>query len=107
MLHLDLHDYNVRHLDMDGGVGQMTVIMPAGAGTTTADIDAGVGEMIINIPEGVAARIRATSGLGALSINKNRFPMTGEHTYESAGYAEAANKLDLKVEGGVGAIRIR
>ena len=107
MLHLDLHDYNVKHLDMDGGVGQMTVIMPAGARTTSADIDAGVGEMIIDIPEGVAARIHATSGLGALNINKSRFPMTGENTYESAGYAEAANKLDLKVEGGVGAIRIR
>lgn len=107
MLHLDLHEYRVKHLDMDGGVGQMTVIMPAQAGMTTADIHAGVGEMIINIPEGVAARIKATSGLGALKVNHNRFPMTGENTHESPGYAEAANKLELKVDGGVGALNIR
>jgi len=107
MLHLDLHEYRVTHLDMDGGVGQMTIIMPAEAGMTTANVDAGVGEMIITIPKGVAAHIKTTSGLGALKVNQGRFPMIGDRVYESPDYAEAANKLELKVDGGVGSLDIR
>ena len=98
---LDLQQLNLTNLTVDGGVGRTTIVLPE-RGQLTADVNAGVGQVTIKIPEGVDARIKARQGLGNISVNGN-FSRNGD-TYESPGYDNAANRIDLDVNGGVGQV---
>jgi hypothetical protein len=107
MLDLDLGDLRVVDLDFDGGVGTSKLTLPANAGHVRAKISGGVGTLTLQIPEGVAASIRTTGGIGTISVNRERFPRVGEHRYESPDYATAENKIEMRVDGGVGTVTIR
>lgn len=101
---LDLEKLNLTNFDLNTGAGNTDVTMPAN-GNFNASIDAGVGNLTLTIPEGMAARIQIDSGLGNTDV-------AGEYThkgdlYESPGYDEAANRIDLDIDGGVGNITIR
>ncbi|MBN2387296.1 MAG: hypothetical protein JXB85_09765 [Anaerolineales bacterium] len=103
---LDLSDLIVTDLDIDTGASSTELTLPANAGMTHAEIDTGVSSIKVRIPEGVAARIRVQSGIAAVNVDKNRFPAQGSGIYQSADYATAANRVDLEVETGVGAVEI-
>jgi hypothetical protein len=45
-------------------------------------------------------------GLGALNVDQSRFPKR-DGFYESADYAAAANRVEMRVDGGVGAVNVR
>jgi hypothetical protein len=105
-LDFDMRDLRVTELEMEGSVGQATLTMPAHAGHTRAHVEGSVGQMTIRVPEGVAASIRADQGLGALHVDRERFPQAGERYFQSADYDTAANKIELKIEGGVGEVRV-
>jgi hypothetical protein len=60
--------------------------------------------VVIHIPLGVAARIHSDAGLATVNIDP-RFVKT-EAGWESPDYATAANKVDLKLETGVGKIEV-
>ena len=56
---------------------------------------------------GAAARIQtAGSGLSELSVDQSRFPRNGD-LYESADYANAPNRVDLRIEVGLANVVIR
>lgn len=101
---LDLARLQIQELRIDTGVGENTVTMP-GQGRVTATISGGVGRTAITIPQGMAARIRVDQGIGHVAVNGN-FVRQGKE-YVSPDYETAANRLDLKISGGVGAIEIR
>jgi len=103
---LDLTDLKVIDLDLDTGASSTELTLPASAGMTRADIDTGVSAVKVRIPQGVAARIRVQSGIAAINVDKNRFPSQGGGIYQSADYATAANKVDLDIESGVGAVDV-
>lgn len=107
ILDFDLSDLRVLDLDFDSGVGAAKLTLPAAAGRIKVNISGGVGTLTILIPEGVAASIRTTGGIGAISVNRSRFPRTDERRYESPDYSTAENKIDLRVNGGVGTIAVR
>ena len=71
-----------------------------------ARIDSGAASVDIAIPDGVAARISGHMGVGTLSVNQSRFFRRGD-AYESEGYANGENQLELTVEGGVGSVSVR
>jgi hypothetical protein len=103
---LDLEDLQVRELEVDAGVGRTIVVFPT-EGRTRASVKGGVGEVRLGIPRGVAARIEVDTGLGALNIDRDRFPQTGEDRYMSEGYHSAEDRLDLQVAVGVGSVTIQ
>jgi hypothetical protein len=105
-LDFDMRDLRVSELEMEGSVGQATLTMPARAGHTRAHVEGSVGQMTIRVPEGVAASIRAEQGLGALHVDRARFPQAGERHFRSADYDTAENRVELKIEGGVGEVRV-
>jgi hypothetical protein len=45
-------------------------------------------------------------GLGALNVDRSRFPKR-DGFYESADYAAAANRVEMRVDGGVAAVNLR
>jgi hypothetical protein len=104
---LDLADTHVTDLTYSAGVGMIQIRLPARAGQTRVKVAGGVGTITLRIPEGVAARIKAEAGIGTVSVNKSRFPSTGEGHYQSPDFEAAENKADIVIDGGVGTITIR
>ncbi|MBI3914858.1 MAG: hypothetical protein HY327_11825 [Chloroflexi bacterium] len=102
---LDLSALNAPMIEIDGGVGSLALTTPQ-IGAMKIKVSGGVGNLQITIPPGVAARIRVNTGIGGTNVDTARFPKSGEY-YQSADYAGAANRIDLDVNGGVGAIKIR
>ncbi len=102
---LDLSALNVPSLNIDPGVGALNITTPK-SGATMMRVNGGVGNVVITIPPEVSARIHVNGGLGGTRVDAARFPKFGD-TYQSADFASAANKLDLVVDGGVGASEIR
>jgi hypothetical protein len=103
---LDLTDLRVTDLKLQTGASSTDLTVPANAGHTRAKIDAGAASIIVRVPPGVAARIRAGGGLASVSVDRNRFPRQGG-VYESPDYETASNKVDLRIDTGVGSISVR
>ena len=102
---LDLSALNIPSLEIDGGVSSVDVITPK-AGVTSMRVKGGLGSLTITIPEGVGARIRQDGGLGSINISQARFPKAGD-VYQSANYATAESKIDIRIDGGLGSITVR
>jgi hypothetical protein len=103
---LDLSDLQVTRLKVESGANSTRVVAPAHAGYTEIHCSGGAASLSVEIPEGVAARIRASGALASISIDRERFPNV-EGEYRSPDYETAANKVDLKLEMGVGSISVR
>ena len=101
---LDLERLKVTDLSLNVGVGKSTVHLPA-TGVVTASIDGGVGKIDITLPRGMQARVRVNSGIGPVRVLGD-FQRDGD-TYTSTGYAGASNRVDLKIEGGIGKITVQ
>jgi hypothetical protein len=102
---LDLRDLRVRQLDLQTGASETRILLPRAAGVTNVRAQAGAASLAIEVPTGVAARIRTRMALGSAQIDQARFPPSSGG-YESPGYAEAPNRVDIDVQGGVGSLRI-
>jgi hypothetical protein len=103
---LDLTDLKVTELELHTGASATTVKMPANAGYTSMKAEIGTASLSVLIPSNVAARIRATGGLASISVDSSRFPKSSG-VYQSPDYETAANKVELRVEAGVGSVIIR
>lgn len=101
---LDLRGLRLAGLDVDTGVGAATVILPR-SGQYPVSIDTGVGNATISLPDGLAARVLVSRGVGAVSV-PDGFLRDGD-TYTSPGFETAAHRVELRVNGGVGAITIQ
>jgi hypothetical protein len=80
--------------------------MPAAAGMTKAWFKTGAASLDIKIPTGVAGRIQSSSGLASVIIDRARFPKTG-NVYQSTDYETSVNRVDIKIETGVGSVNVR
>ena len=109
--YLDLTDLQVKELILKTGASSTNLTLPAGAGFTRVKIEAGAASVKIHIPEGVAARVEAEAGaevgftLTSLSVDQNRFPKVNDY-YQSAEYDSAENKVEIRIESGLGSIEI-
>jgi hypothetical protein len=102
---IDLGPLRVAHLELHTGASDTHIRLPQAAGMTTVRAESGAASLILEVPNGVAARIRSRMALGSTSIDQARFPRAGEG-YESPGYATAANRVDIDVQGGVGSVKV-
>ena len=101
---LDLARLKLTQLKINGGVGQTGVTLPS-QGRLDAEIDSGVGDVTVTIPQGMAARIQVDRGLGSVDVSGG-FSRRGDQ-YTSADFSTAANRVELRVNGGIGRIVIR
>jgi hypothetical protein len=102
---LDLSGLKVTGLRVQTGASSTSVVLPAAAGMTHAEFDGGAASVRISIPDGVAGRIRCRGGLNTVQVDSQRFPRQGEY-YQSADYDNAANRVDISIEMGVGSVTI-
>jgi len=101
---LDLADLTLTRLDLNAGVGQVTVVLP-GKGEYEAFVNGGVGSLAIDIPDTIEAHIRVDKGVGSVSVGR-RYELRGRY-YVTEGYKSARDRVDLDIDGGVGSITIR
>jgi len=103
---LDLSALMVTELRVETGASSTEVTLPAAAGYTRAHISSGAASTVVNVPEGVGARIQTEGALSDINVSP-RFERLAAGQYQSPDYAVAPNKVDLKVETGVGASTVR
>ena len=102
---LDLHDLKVVDLKVSTGASKTDLTLPANAGMTTVKVELGAASLDMVVPQGVAACIRAEQGVAAIEVDTARFPYSNG-IYESADYSSAQNKVDIKIEAGVGRVAV-
>jgi len=103
---LDLEHLKVTALHLKSGASSTVVTLPANAGYTEVHGSSGAASVSLRIPEGVAARIQTRGGLSSTSVDQRRFPRQGA-TYISPNYETAENRVDIRLDMGVGSISIR
>ncbi len=103
---IDLSTLRVQKLTLETGASSTIITLPAKAGFTNVDVHAGAASVVLQVPQGVAGRITMKSGLVGTNIDNGRFPFNGT-TYETPGYDSAANRVEIRVEAGVGSIEVK
>jgi hypothetical protein len=99
---LELSGLTLNSLDIQTGVGETTIDLTGDwANSIDIDIEGGVGKTTVRLPDGVGVRVETQTGIG--SINVQNLIRNGD-TYTNAAYDGADVVLDIKVQGGVGAI---
>jgi hypothetical protein len=103
---LDLREATLDALSYAAGVGETTVTLPERGGYDGA-FELGVGATTVHIPEAVEARVTVRSGLGRVNV-AGTFSRDDD-VYTTPGYAAAApgDRIELTVQGGVGAVTVR
>jgi len=103
---LDFSHLNLKDLQIETGVSTTTLTLPEKAGHTNVKLEAGVASVSVRIPDNVSARIEAEGGLASINVNEDRFPRQGG-LYISDGYEKAENKIEMKIETGLGSIKVQ
>jgi hypothetical protein len=102
---LDLSELRVAKVSIDTGMSDTELKLPVGAGMTTVDVHSGLADVEIHVPAGVAASIQGKLGLASLIVDQTRFRPIADR-YESPDFATAANRVQVRVEGGLESVRV-
>lgn len=102
---LELTDLQVRSLRVETGASATEIYLPDSVPQTQAVVKGGLASVKVKVPEGVAARIRVTGGLMEARVDRARFPKSGGY-YQSPDYDTAPFKVDLRVDMGLGSVRV-
>jgi hypothetical protein len=100
---------------VSSGVGKISLTIPEGTGDVSLDINGGVGETTIDVPDGAGVRLEADSGVGSVNLPSNFTRISGDDdnivgqsgTWESQGFAEADQQINITFKGGVGSLNVR
>lgn len=129
---LDLRDLNLSNLQLQSGSGSMQITLPASKVTSPASLHSGSGAIDLTLPAGSSLDLNIDSGSGSVQIQlpantgvhinlahkgsgSVNFPsglmqLSGargdEGTWETPGYASAANKINLTIHSGSGSVNI-
>ncbi len=133
---LNLGEFKLSALNLNGGVGGIALTLPAtesryvvriNGGVGGVDIEipdrnadlilrisGGVGSIDIDVPDDAAVRIESTGGLGSVNVPGDFERVSGgedwnnnEGTWETPGFADAEQRIVLEYNGGVGGLTIR
>ena len=101
----DLSQIKFSRLDLDTGAGQLRVIFGDSGLSGEVDIDCGAGEVTLIIPENVGAEIKLHTGVGKKDLSGRAWIQKGD-IYTSSNFEQAATKLHISLDTGVGAVSI-
>jgi len=99
---------NATDLEVSARTGAGNVNVEVGDGITGSNIvyaNSGAGNVDVHIPSGIAARIHVTTGVGA-AIVAPRFSKIDKNTYQSPEFDDAANRVEITIQSGVGNVSI-
>ncbi len=102
-------------VELDGGAGEMTIHIPENA-ALDLNLDGGIGGVLIDVPESAAVRLAVNGGIGGTAVQLASLERTsgeGEDFIDDSGiwqtpnYNEAARQINIEFNGGVGGLTIR
>jgi hypothetical protein len=102
--HLRLAGVAVERLVIDQGLGAADVDLGQEISRDVSiEIDGGIGDTSISIPEGVGVKVDADMGLGSLTAPG--LVKRGD-TYVNDAYGEAEHTVHIRIDAGIGSVRI-
>lgn len=133
---LDLSQLDITKFDLNSGVGDMTIILPATGSSYEVDVEVGVGKVELQLEDGIDATLKIEGGVGdtivvvpsdvgarlvgEIGVGNINVPGSYSHTntdedrivgesgvWESANYDDASHKVTITFDGGVGNFTIR
>jgi hypothetical protein len=103
----DLHAVQLSSLRVDGGVGEVRIMLSRPAGVVPLRINGGASKLTIVRPEGVAASLRVARGASKLTFDGERYgAIGGETRLESRDFEAADGRYDIEVTGGASRLTI-
>lgn len=102
---LDLSGLRATEVVLNTGMSETELTLPTAAGSTTVEVHAGLADVTIRVPPGVAARIQANVSLGSLDVDRTRFRPVADG-FESPDIATAANRVQIRIDGGLESVRV-
>jgi hypothetical protein len=103
-LDFDLSKFKVRSLDVAGGAADFDVKLGQPLNVTNVNVETGMSSTTIKIPAGVACHIKSNTGLSSTKFDG--FDKKDDGVYETAGFANATNKLYIKISGGMADFKV-
>lgn len=100
---LNLREAFLRRLALQSQAGDIRVTLPA-RGPYAARITSQLGNVEVVLPAGLAAQVTVRRRLGDLTMPEG-FARRGD-VYTSAGYAQAAQRMDLTIEANLGDVAV-
>ncbi|NUQ37886.1 MAG: hypothetical protein HUU23_08845 [Caldilineales bacterium] len=100
---IDLRGLHLTRFKIDGGLGAARITLPD-RGRCEGKVDGGIGDVTLALPAGMPARIRVDGGLGGRQV-RGDFSFDGR-AYLTPGFETAADRLDLKVDQGIGSLTL-
>ncbi len=103
---LDLESLHLGSLRLLTGASSTEVRLPGPQGHVPVALKGGAASISVRLPMNVQARVRATTDLGSVSVDRSRFTQEGS-TYTSSGFDQATDRFELEAGIGAGSVDIR
>lgn len=101
---MDFRRLQVKNLEIDAGVGDMTIHLGTSGGD--CEIEGGAANITFYVPQNVGLRLKLTSGIVNLDDGENNLVALGSREYESKNIDDKDVIVNIKVTMGAGAIKI-
>lgn len=101
---IDLSRLHIRQLEVHTGASDSEIRLPAG-GHTDVRVECGLAQVVLAVPQSVRAHIRGKISLGSTEVDSARFPRQADG-WQSPDYEGAADRVDIEIRGGLGAVRV-
>jgi hypothetical protein len=102
----DLSGLKITRLNLNMGVGNTELTLPAAEGTATISVKLPVGEVTVVIPPWVGVKMRANKLLTTVNVGGGRFTHSVDE-WVSDNYATSPSKIDLHIDNVMGSINLR
>lgn len=103
-LDFDVSKFKIRNMKVEGGAAAFNIKLGQPLKTTRLDVETGVSDVQVKIPADAACSVETDSGL---SSNKfDGFNKTSDDHYETPGFRNAANKIYIRLSGGVSDFKV-
>jgi predicted membrane protein len=93
-------------LQVGNGSGSVTVTLPD-QGDYQATITADLGGITVIVPDALEARAEISTDLGSISVTNSRFREIDKDVWETEGYDDAANRVELDIAADTGGVTVK
>lgn len=103
-----LGNANFRHLRFQGGLGACTLdFSGALQNEVDVDVEVGLGLLSIVIPEGIGAKIFYEKNWISRLDADSDFRSAADNEYLSENYSSAAGKMNIRIQSGLGSVKVK
>jgi hypothetical protein len=103
-MNFDLTGVKLTRFKLDTGASSTSLKLPA-EGQPFVKIESGAASVDITVPEGMAARIEVEGGAMSVSVDP-RFAQIDNNLYQSPDFDGAANRAEIRLDGGANSVSV-